>query len=120
METKWYMQNEELCVKKPLNNCTEVVKTNTERGCFEANELVGDLVVAIRYKTLEENHQVQRCIIGKDKVCVTTYKVDMTAKDDYQCTNVETPNRYMEEKVFNDITYTSAEEFNCKRDKSTK
>merc|ERR1712179_812379 len=40
--------------------------------------------------------------------------------DDYQCTNVETPNCYMEEKVINDVTCTNSVEFNCKRDKSTK
>ena len=78
------------------------------------------MVEAIHYKILEENYQVQRCLTGKDKVCVTTYKIDMTAKDDYQCTNVETPNSYMEEKVINDIICTSADEFNYKRDKNTK
>merc|ERR1711942_88227 len=57
---------------------------------------------------------------GKDRVCDTTYKIDMTTKDDYQCTNVETPNCYMEEKVINDVTCTNSVEFNCKRDKSTK
>merc|ERR1712002_5583 len=44
----------------------------------------------------------------------------MTTKDDFQCTNVETPNCYMEEKVINDVTCTNSVEFNCKRDKSTK
>merc|ERR1712142_130478 len=40
--------------------------------------------------------------------------------DDYQCTNVETPNCYMEEKIINDVTCTNSVEFKCKRDKSTK
>merc|ERR1712142_1250537 len=44
----------------------------------------------------------------------------MTTKDDYQCTNVETPNCFMEEKIINDVTCTNSVEFNCKRDKSTK
>ena len=44
----------------------------------------------------------------------------MTTKDDYQCTNLETFNCYMEEKVINDVTCTTTVEFNCKRDKSTK
>merc|ERR1712126_173640 len=70
--------------------------------------------------TLEETYQVQRCFTGKDRVCDTTYKIDMTTKDDYQCTNVETPNCFMEEKVINDVTCTNSVEFNCKRDKSTK
>jgi len=78
------------------------------------------LVEAIHYETLEETYQVQRCFTGKDRVCDTTYKIDMTTKDDYQCTNVETPNCYMEEKVINDVTCTNSVEFNCKRDKSTK
>merc|ERR1712179_229153 len=41
-------------------------------------------------------------------------------RHDYQGTNVETPNCYMEEKVINDVTCTNSVEFNCKRDKSTK
>merc|ERR1719158_1956161 len=67
-----------------------------------------------------ETYQVQRCFTGKDRVCDTTYKIDMTTKDDYQCTNVETPNCYMEEKIINDVTCTNSVEFECKRDKSTK
>merc|ERR1712034_281552 len=63
-------------------------------------------------------YQVQRCFTGKDRVCDTTYKIDMTTKDDYQCTNVETPNCYMEEKIINDVTCTNSVEFNCKRDKA--
>ena len=38
------MQNEEPYVKKFLNNCTGVIETNIGRGCFDASELVGDLV----------------------------------------------------------------------------
>merc|ERR1711942_564392 len=57
---------------------------------------------------------------GKDRVCDTTYKIDMTTKDDYQYTNIETPNCYMEEKIINDVTCTNSVEFKCKRDKSTK
>merc|ERR1712034_37717 len=62
----------------------------------------------------------QRCFTGKDRVCDTTYKVDTTTKDDYQCCNVETPNCFMEEKVINDVTCTNTVEFNCKREKTTK
>merc|ERR1719348_870635 len=32
----------------------------------------------------------------------------MTTKDDYQCTNVETPNCFMEEKIINDVTCTNS------------
>merc|ERR1712234_48425 len=102
------------------NNCTGVIETDIERVCLDVNELVCDLVEAIHYETLEETYQVQRCFTGKDRVCDTTYKIDMTTKDDYQCTNVETPNCFMEEKVINDVTCTNSVEFNCKRDKSTK
>merc|ERR1711875_133806 len=119
-ETTCYTQNKESCVTKPINNCTGVIETNVERVCFDVNELVCDLVEAIHYETLEETYQVQRCFTGKDRVCDTTYKIDMTTKDDHQCTNVETPNCYMEEKVINDVTCTNSVEFNCKRDKSTK
>merc|ERR1711903_90176 len=95
-------------------------ETNVERVCFNVNELVCSLVEAIHYETLEETYQVQRCFTGKDRVCDTTYKIDTTTKDDYQCCNVETPNCFMEEKVINDVTCTNTVEFNCKREKTTK
>merc|ERR1712243_529263 len=88
VERTCYTQNKESCVTKPFNNCTGVIETNIERVCFDVNELVCDLVEAIHYETLEETYQVQRCFTGKDRVCDTTYKIDMTTKDDYQCTNV--------------------------------
>merc|ERR550519_2698980 len=119
-ERTCYTQNKESCVPRLFNNCTGVIETKVERVCFDVNELVCDLVEAIHYETLEETYQVQRCFTGKGRVCDTTYKIDMTTKDDYQCTNVETPNCYMEEKVINDVTCTNSVEFNCKRDKSTK
>merc|ERR1712036_150446 len=119
-ETTCWTQNREECKPKPYNNCTGVIETDIERVCFDVNELVCDLVEAIHYETLEETYQVQRCFTGKDRVCDTTYKIDMTTKDDYQCTNVETPNCFMEEKIINDVTCTNSVEFNCKRDKSTK
>ena len=65
---------------------------------------VCNLVEAIHYKTLEETYQVQRCFTGKDRVCDTTYDIDTTTKDDYQCCKVETPNFYMKEKTINDVT----------------
>merc|ERR1712212_1287131 len=89
-EKTCYTQNKESCVTKPFKNCTGVIETKVERVCFDVNELVCDLVEAIHYETLEETYQVQRCFTGKDRVCDTTYKIDMTTKDDYQCTNVET------------------------------
>merc|ERR1712215_543578 len=97
-ERTCYTQNKESCFTKPFRNCSGVIETNVERVCFDVNELVCDLVEAIHYETLEETYQVQRCFTGKDRVCDTTYKIDMTTKDDYQCTNVETPNCYMEEE----------------------
>merc|ERR1711955_17936 len=118
VERTCYTRNKESCVTKPFNNCTGVIETNIERVCFDVNELVCDLVEAIHYETLEETYQVQRCFTGKGRVCDTTYKIDMTTKDDYQCTNVETPNCYMEEKVINDVTCTNSVEFNCKRIKA--
>merc|ERR1711970_1230365 len=119
-ERTCYTQHKESCVPRLFNNCTGVIETKVERVCFDVNELVCDLVEAIHYETLEETYQVQRCFTGKDRVCDTTYKIDMTTKDDYQCTNVETPNCFMEKKVINDVTCTNSVEFNCKRDKSTK
>ena len=120
VETTYYMQKKKSCVTKTLNNCTGVIEMNIERVCFDVKELVDDLVEAIHYEIPEETDQVQRCITGKDKVCDTTYKTDMTTKDDDQGTNVETPNCYMEEKVINDVNCTSVVEPNRKRDKSSK
>ena len=94
-ERTCYTQNKESCVPRLFNNCTGVIETKVERVCFDVNELVCDLVEAVHYETLEETYQVQRCFTGKDRVCDTTYKIDMTTKDDYQCTNVETPNCYI-------------------------
>ena len=91
-ERTCYTQNKESCVTKPFRNCTGIIETNVERVCFDVNELVCDLVEAMHYETLEETYQVQRCFTGKERVRDTTYKIDMTTKDNYQCTKVETPN----------------------------
>merc|ERR1712183_1188645 len=114
------LRRPETCQPELFKNCTGVIKTNIERVCFKLNELVCNLVEAVHYETLEETYQVQRCFTGKDGVCDTTYDIDTTTKDDYQCCNVETPNCYMEEKTINDVTCTNTVEFNCKREKTTK
>ena len=118
-EKTCYTQNTERISKVLYKNCTGVIETNIERVCFNVNELVCSLVEAIHYETLEETYQVQKCFTGKDRVCDTTYKIDTTTKDDYQCCNVETPNCYMEEKIINDVTCTNTVEFDCRRVKST-
>merc|ERR1712096_317868 len=41
-------------------------------------------------------HKVEKVIF--ENKCDTTYDIDTTTKDDYQCCNVETPNCYMEKK----------------------
>jgi len=119
-EKTCYTQNKEITDVQMYKNCTGVIETNVERVCFNVNELVCNLVEAIHYETLEETYQVQKCFTGKDRVCDTTYKIDTTTKDDYQCCNVETPNCYMEEKTINDVTCTNTVEFDCRRVKSTK
>ena len=119
-EKTCWTQNEEDCKPVMYKNCTGVIQTKIDRVCFNVNELVCSLVENIHYETLEETYQVQRCFTGKDRVCDTTFKIDTTTKDDYQCINVETPNCYMEEKVINDVTCTDTVEFDCKRVKSTK
>merc|ERR1712115_505901 len=47
VERVYYMQNEELCVKKPFNIYTGVMKTNIKRTCLEVSEFMGDLVEVI-------------------------------------------------------------------------
>jgi len=116
-ETCW-TENREDCVTVDYKNCTGKIETKIDRVCFDVKELVCSLVENIHYETLEETYQVQRCFTGKDRVCDTTYKIDTTTKDDYQCTNVETPNCYMEEKVINDVTCTNTVEFSCKKEKA--
>merc|ERR1712119_34981 len=118
-EKTCWTQNEELCEPVMYKNCTGVIETNIERVCFYVNELVCNLVEAVHYETLEETYQVQRCFTGKDRVCDTTYDIDTTTKDDYQCCNVETPNCYMEEKTINDVTCTNTVEFNGRKELCT-
>merc|ERR1712183_589144 len=83
-----------------------------ERICYTQNEEICEPVL---YKNctgvIETNIE---------RVCFTTYDIDTTTKDDYQCCNVETPNCYMEEKTITDVTCTNSVEFNCKREKTTK
>merc|ERR1712183_612039 len=110
-EKTCWTQNQETCQPELFKNCTGVIETNIERVCFNVNELVCTLVEAVHYETLEETYQVQRCFTGKDRVCDTTYDIDTTTKDDYQCCNVETPNCYMEEKTINDVTCTNTVQF---------
>ena len=119
-EKTCYTQNREECQTELYKNCTGVIETDVQRVCFNVNELVCNLVEAIHYETLEETYQVQKCFTGKDRVCDTTYKIDTTTKDDFQCCNVETPNCYMEEKIINDVTCTDTVEFDCRHVKSTK
>merc|ERR1712096_275052 len=56
-------------------------------------------------------HKTRICSPAMYKNCTgvidTTYDIDTTTKDDYQCCNVETPNCYMEEKTINDVTCTN-------------
>ena len=119
-EKTCWTTNKERCDTIQFKNCTGVIETNVERVCFNVNELVCSLVEAVHYETLEETYQVQRCFTGKDRVCDTTYDIDTTTKDDYQCCNVETPNCFMEEKTINDVTCTDTVVFDCQREKSTK
>merc|ERR1711970_396911 len=119
-EKTCWTNNIEECTPREFKNCTGVIETNVERVCFNVNELVCSLVEAVHYETLDETYQVQRCFTGKDRVCDTTYDIDTTTKDDYQCCNVETPNCFMEEKTINDVTCTNTVEFDCQREKSTK
>ena len=67
VETTCYMQKKKSCVTRTPNSCTGVMEINIEQVCSDINELADDLMEAIHYKTLEEVHQLQRCIIGKDK-----------------------------------------------------
>jgi len=115
-EKTCWTTNVETCDPIVYQNCTGFIETTVEEECFEVSELVCDMKETITYETLEETYQVQRCYNGKDRVCDTTHKIDMTTKDDYQCTNVETPNCYTEEKTINDITCTNTVEFNCKKE----
>jgi len=119
-EKTCWTQNQENCQPVKYKNCTGVIQTKVDRACFDVNELVCSLQELIHYETLEENYQVQKCFTSKDRVCDTTFKIDTTTKDDYQCIDLETPNCYMEEKVINDVTCTETVEFDCKRAKSTK
>merc|ERR1711964_559066 len=109
-EKTCWTQNQEQCTPQMYKNCTGVIETNVERVCFDVNELVCDLVEAIHYETLEETYQVQRCFTGKDRVCDTTYKIDMTTKIQVEVCKTDV-HRYCEK--FSNIFPFPVEEQNC-------
>jgi len=115
VEKTCWTTNQEDCQPVMYQNCTGVIETTVEEQCFPVVELVCDMVESIIYETLEETYQVQKCFNAKDRVCDTTHKIDMTVKEDYQCTTVETPNCYMEEKTIEDVTCINTMEFDCNK-----
>jgi len=118
-EQMCYTQNVEKCRTESYKNCTGTIETKVDRVCFDVVELVCGLEEKIDYETLQEEFQVQKCTVVKDRVCDTTFDIDVNNRDDFQCCNVESDYCEEHEEVINDVTCKNTFEFDCKKEKRT-
>jgi hypothetical protein len=58
--------------------CRDIKKT---RACFNATEMLCSPKQTMSHEAVQEKHQVQKCTTVKDRVCKTTYDIDMTTKN---------------------------------------
>jgi len=113
-------QNIEDCKEVEHKNCTGTVETKVDRVCFNVNELLCSLKEKIDYDTITEEYQVQKCTVVKDRVCDTTFDIDVNPRDDFQCTDVES--LFCEdpkEVTVNDVVCKHTFEFDCNKEKKT-
>merc|ERR1711942_446438 len=118
-EQMCYTQNVEKCRTESYKNCTGTIETEVDRVCFDVVELVRGLEEKIDFETLTEEFQVQKCTVVKDRVCDTTFDIDVNNRDDFQCCNVEADYCEEHEEVINDVTCKNTFEFDCKKEKRT-
>merc|ERR1711942_192488 len=118
-EQMCYTQNVEKCRTESYKNCTGTIETKVDRVCFDVVELVCGLEEKIDFETLSEEFQVQKCTVVKDRVCDTTFDIDVNNRDDFQCCNVEADYCEEHEEVINDVTCKNTFEFDCKKEKRT-
>jgi len=112
-----YTQNVEKCRTEQYKNCTGTVETKVERVCFDVVELLCGLEEKIDYDKSQEEYQVQLCTVVKDRVCDTTFDIDVNHRDDFQCCNVESDHCEEHEEVIYDVTCKITTEFDCKKEK---
>merc|ERR1712226_174475 len=67
--------------------------------------------------TLQEEYMVQVCSTVKERICDTTFEIDMNTRDDFQCTNLEYEHCEDAESVLNDVTCKKTVEFQCRKEK---
>jgi len=112
-----YTQNVEKCVDHEYRNCTGTIETKAERECFGVKEFICGLKERVDFDTINEEFQVQRCTIVKDRVCDTTFDIDVIERDDFQCCDVESEKCEDKEEVIDDVTCKTTVDFECSKEK---
>jgi len=118
-EQTCYTQNVENCHEVTHRNCTGAIQTKVDRVCFNVNELICGLDERIDYDTIVEEYHVQKCTVVKERVCDTTFDVDITQRDDFQCCDVESEICEDKETEIIDVTCKHSFEFDCSKEKPT-
>jgi len=116
-EKTCYTQVQENCEMEIFPNCTGIVETTAERECFNVTEMICGLKEEIKYFTLQEEYKVQVCSVVKERICDTTFSIDVITKDDFQCTDIETQDCEEVESVLKDVTCKKTVEFQCRKEK---
>jgi len=116
-EETCYTQVQETCEMETFSNCTGVIANMAERKCFAVKELVCGLQEEVSFYTLQEEYMVQVCSTTKERVCDTTFEIDLTTRDDFQCTDLEFGECEEAESVLNDVTCRNTVEFQCRKEK---
>jgi len=116
-EETCYTQVQETCEMETFSNCTGVIANMAERKCFTVKELVCGLQEDVSFYTLQEEYMVQVCSTLKERICDTTFQIDLTTRDDFQCTNLEYGECEEAESVLNDVTCKKTIEFQCRKEK---
>jgi len=117
VEQTCYTQVQESCVMETVANCTGVISTDTRRKCFDVQELVCGLQEKVDYFTLQEEYMVQVCSTVKERICDTTFDINLNTRDDFQCTNLEYEQCEDAESVLMDVTCMKTVEFQCRKEK---
>jgi hypothetical protein len=94
-----------------------IIDLKKERACFNVTELLCSLKQTIGYEAVQEKYQVQKCTTVKDRVCDTTYNIDVTTRDDYQCCDIESQYCEDQETVVNDVVCKYTFKIDCKKAK---
>jgi len=113
-------QNIEDCREVEHRNCTGTVETKVDRVCFNVEELICSLKENVNYDTVEEEYLVQMCTMVKDRICDTTYDMDIISIDDFQCCNLDSVFcEDSKEIVINDVVCKHTFDFDCSEEKKT-